>query len=84
MMKKAGRGKIQRNLKTQDNRLWFTRKEKHRNEVGIIGEKKIEKNNVDINGLGDRIIGIKFLLGKVILNSWNTYWCSKKDSGKEW
>lgn len=40
------------------------RKENHRNEAGMIVDKQIKENVVDIKRLSNRIIGIKLLLGK--------------------
>lgn len=48
--------------------IWFTGEEKHRDGVGIIVDKKLKENVVDIKRLDDIIIGIKLVLEKDILN----------------
>lgn len=47
-----------REIKNTRYSLWFTRKKKHRNGVGIRVSKKAEEKTMDIKRLGDRVIGI--------------------------
>lgn len=42
----------------------FTVKEKHRNAIGIIIDKKVKENVVHIKRLGDEIIRIELVLEK--------------------
>lgn len=41
--------------------IWFTGEEKHRDGVGIIVDKKLKENVVDIRRLCDRLTRIKLV-----------------------
>jgi hypothetical protein len=54
-------------------KLWYTRKERSRNSVGILIDKSLKNEVVAVRRQGGRIIMIKLIFGDLVLNVINAY-----------
>lgn len=54
-------------------KLWYTKKVRSRNEVGIIMDKEWKKDIVGVNRVWDRIIVLKFVVKQDTFNVISTY-----------
>jgi hypothetical protein len=54
-------------------KLWYTRKERSKNDVGIIIDKSLKNGAVVVRRQGDRIIMIKLIFGDLVLNVISAY-----------
>jgi hypothetical protein len=54
-------------------KLWYTRKERSKNDVGIIIDKSLKNEVVVVRRQGDKIIMIKLIFGDLVLNVISTY-----------
>jgi exonuclease III len=54
-------------------KLWYTRKERSRNGVGILIDKSLKNEVVAVMTQGDRIIMIKLIFGDLVLNVISAY-----------
>jgi exonuclease III len=54
-------------------KLWYTGKERSRNDVGILIDKSIKNGVVTVRRQGDKIIMIKLIFGDLVLNVISAY-----------
>jgi hypothetical protein len=54
-------------------KLWYTRKERSKNDVGMIIDKSLKNGAVVVRRQGDRIIMIKLIFGDLVLNVISVY-----------
>jgi exonuclease III len=54
-------------------KLWYTEKERSRNDIGILIDKNLKNGIVAVRRREDRIIMIKLIFGDLILNVINAY-----------
>jgi Reverse transcriptase (RNA-dependent DNA polymerase) len=55
-------------VENTDFKLWYTEKERSRNDVGILIDKSLKNEVVAVRRQGDRIIMIKLIFGDLVLN----------------
>jgi hypothetical protein len=54
-------------------KLWYIRKERSRNDVGILIDKSLKNGVIAVRRQGDRIIMIKLIFGDLVLNVISVY-----------
>ncbi len=54
-------------------KLWFTEKERHKNDVGIIIDRTLKNTVIAVKRVGDRIILVKLVLKGEIINVVSAY-----------
>jgi hypothetical protein len=54
-------------------KLWYTGKQRNRNDVGILIDKSLKNGVVAVRRQGDRIIMIKLIFGYLVLNVISVY-----------
>ena len=54
-------------------KLWYTREVRNKNGVGILIDKNLQNNVVDVRRRGDRIILVKLVVGEAVLNVISAY-----------
>ena len=54
-------------------KLWYTSKDRNRNEVGVIIDKQLLENVVEVKRKGERILLLKLILGREIFNVISVY-----------
>ena len=54
-------------------KLWYTGRSRNRNGVGVILDKSLKDNVVEINRIGDRIIALKIVVDAKIINVISAY-----------
>jgi hypothetical protein len=66
-------GQKAKEVENTDFKLWYTRKERSRNGVGILIDKSLKNGVVAVRRQGDRIIMIKLIFGDLVLNVISAY-----------
>ena len=56
-----------------DYKLWYTDRDRNRNEVGVIIDKQLLQNIVEVRRKSDRILLVKLILGREIFNFISVY-----------
>ncbi|KAL4181484.1 hypothetical protein AMTRI_Chr12g237520 [Amborella trichopoda] len=54
-------------------KIWYTRKDNNRNDVGIIVDKDLKDKVVSVKRIGDRLLLIELVLGEEIINIISAY-----------
>jgi hypothetical protein len=66
-------GQKAKEVKNTYFKLWYTRKERSKNDVGIIIDKSLKNEVIVVRRQGDKIIMIKLIFGDLVLNVISTY-----------
>jgi exonuclease III len=66
-------GEKSRLIEDSGFKLWYTGKDRRKNGVGIIVDKSLKDEVVEVKRIGDRIIRIKLVVGKEIVNVISAY-----------
>ena len=66
-------GKKAKTLSESGYKIWYTGNDRAKNGVGIIMDKILVDEVVDVKRIGDRIIMVKIVLGKMTINIFSTY-----------
>jgi exonuclease III len=67
------RGQKAKEVEDTGFKLWYTRNMSTKNGVGIVLDKSLKEEVVDIKRQGDRIILVKLLLGDLVFNVISAY-----------
>ncbi|XP_052178173.1 uncharacterized protein LOC127791967 [Diospyros lotus] len=66
-------GKKAKTLSEAGYKIWYTGTDRAKNGVGIIMDKSLIDEVVDVKRIGDRIIMVKISLGRMTMNIFSTY-----------
>ena len=66
-------GEKVRIIKPWGYKLWYTGRDRNRNRVGVIINKQLLEDVVEVRKNGDRILLFKLILGRVIFNIISVY-----------
>ena len=66
-------GEKTKTLSKSGYKIWYTRNDRAKNEVGIIMDKILVDEVVDVKRIGDMIIMVKVGLGRMSTNIFSTY-----------